>query len=213
MGDGAHGIDGLDGGLLRGDVAKKLLPLAGELDAVVPVHIVGAATDLVEEDPAQLAVEGDGLRVGGDAAVAEEVDAATDPFPAFLGGMGGDGDVVGHVPGLELPDGGGGGHEGGDGLGEGVGLKELAVVLELGGAVPKVIDEEAAEGSKGGGHEDHGRGGGSAKFTAEAEFVVGELVVGEVADAGRGGEEASGEEKGNELEVAGRMGGRGSGEF
>lgn len=85
VGDAAKAVDRLGRRAAGRQVAEHLAELAGQAGLVVPVFAVALATDLVEEEPAEL--EGQ-LRVGGverDAAAAEQFDAAIDPAPAPSG--------------------------------------------------------------------------------------------------------------------------------
>src|SRR5262249_52379696 len=123
------------------------------------VLFVGPVADLVKIDPSQLAVELGVAGVEGNALVTEEFAAVFHPAPALLGRVERDRDVVGHVPGLKDPDTGEAGLKVADKPRKLIRVKEMALLFELRGSKPEIVDQRRAPEGEHGGEHHRGAGG------------------------------------------------------
>ena len=181
---------GIEGGAARGD-------FGGPFAAVVVGGGVVVGAELVQVDPGEFLMELGGAGVDDEAFVAQKVESIAHPAPFFFGGGHERSDVVGHVPGVVAPDGGGAGLELDDPVGELDEFEEASFVLEGAGAHPEEIGEDAAEAAEGDGGE--GGGGGEGVGGGEGGEVGGGALVVEVeVEGGGGGEEEGGGEEGEE---------------
>ena len=139
-----------------GHVAHQGSNLFGELYLVILLGLIADPTHLVLEDSPDLTVEFDGLGIVVNPLVTQQFIAILDPTPALvrLGGRDGHGDVVGHVPGVKLPDRGKARLECGDPLGQLLGIEELTLLLQVVGPHPQDVHDQAAERA----HGDRGEG-------------------------------------------------------
>ena len=145
FGHGAKPLDGLLGAGPNFRRPQQFAPLPGHFLLVMPVHVIGHAADLVEEDPAQLPVDPHPIGVVLHPFFPQEVDALADPRPPFLGRVGRHRNVVRHVPGVKGPDLRKLRLQRGDPLAQLIGLVVLARLLEVMGAVPEKVRRQAAE--------------------------------------------------------------------
>ena len=163
---------GVDERVEVGMAAQHVLHLLRPAQFVESVGVVEVLADFVAEEPGQFAVDIDFAGVFLEALV-EEGHAALHPLPAILEVLALDGDVVGHVPGLNGPNIGEMRLQRGDPIGQLDHFKIAFLLLQLVGPHPEEVGNQAAEAAEGDRREGQNRRGvGEHGQAREAVFVA-----------------------------------------
>ena len=157
VGDGLEALHDLGRRAAVVLVAEHLLHVAREPLFQEPMLAVAVAADLVHEDPAEILVELGGVGIERDALRPQEFDPPAHPAPAIPRLLGHHRDIVGHVDRLKAPDVHEVGLQGGDPLGERLGLEVLTLGLQFVRPDPEDVGRQSAERAKRGGRQRHMR--------------------------------------------------------